>query len=99
MVSIAYQWKKKVEIKKLNQSISIHRLLTNDVQENLGEYCPTKLRGVLIVFDDVIADIEANKKLRPIVTEQPLDFISQSYFKVPKTRRLNATHYFFHENT
>ena len=55
------------------------------------------------MFDDVIADMETNQKLCPIVTELFLRgrklnillvFISQSYFKVPKTVRLNATHYF-----
>ena len=58
---------------------------------------------VLIVFDDVIAAMESNEKLSPIVTELFLRrkklniwlvFISQSYFKVPNTIRLNATHYF-----
>ena len=47
--------------------------------------------------------LESNKKISPIVTELflrgrklniSLVFISQSYFKVPKTIRLNATHYF-----
>ena len=47
--------------------------------------------------------MESLKKLSPIVTELFLGgrklnillaFISQSYFKVPKTIRLNATHYF-----
>ena len=47
--------------------------------------------------------MEANKKLSHIFTELLLKgrklnisivFISQSYFKVPKTIRLNATHYF-----
>ena len=47
--------------------------------------------------------MESNKKLSPIVTEMFLRvrklnisvaFISQSYFKVPKTIRLNATHHF-----
>ena len=47
--------------------------------------------------------MESNKKLSPIVIELflrgiklniSLVFISQSYFKVPKTIRLNATHYF-----
>ena len=51
----------------------------------------------ILEFDDVIADIESNKKLSPIVTELFLrgrklniflDFISQSYFKVPETMRL-----------
>ena len=54
---------------------------------------------MLTVFDDM----EANKKLIPIVTELSLRgqkfnisfvFISRSYFNVPKTIRLNATHYF-----
>ena len=58
---------------------------------------------MLIVFDDVIADMEYNEKLNPIVTELFLRrrklnillvFISQSYFKVPKTIRLRATYYF-----
>ena len=75
----------------------------DDVYENLEDYNPTKKRRVLIVFDDMIADMESNKKLSPIVTELflrgrklniSLVFISQSYFKVPKTIRLNATHYF-----
>ena len=55
------------------------------------------------MFDDMIADMEFNKKLSPKVTELllrgrklniSLIFISQSFFKVPKTVRLNATHYF-----
>ena len=58
---------------------------------------------MLIVFDDMIADMKSNKKLSPIVTELFLSgrklnillvFISQTYFKVPKTIRLKATHYF-----
>ena len=54
------------------------------------------------MFDDMIADMESDKKLTPKVTElflrrrKPnisLVFILQSYFKVPKTIRLNATHF------
>ena len=41
-----------------------------DVYENLEDYNnTTKKRKVLIVFDDMIADMEANKKLSPIATE------------------------------
>ena len=56
----------------------------------------------MIVFDNMIADKEANRKLSPIVTELflkakklniSLVFTSQSYLKVSKTVRLNATHY------
>ena len=72
---------------------------TDDVYESLEDYNPTKKRTVLIVFDYMIADMESNKKLSPIVAELflrqrklniSLVFISQSYFKVPKTLRLNA---------
>ena len=58
---------------------------------------------MLIAFDDLIADMEANKKLRPAIIDFfirgiklsiSLSFISRSYFKVPKTITLNATHYF-----
>ena len=47
--------------------------------------------------------MESNKKLSPVITELflrrrklniSLVFISQSYFKVPNTLRLNPTHYF-----
>ena len=74
----------------------------DDVYENLEDYNPTKKRRVLIVFDDMIADMESNKKLSPKVTELflrgrklniSLVFISQSYFKVPKTIRLYVTYY------
>ena len=56
-----------------------------------------------IVLNDTIPDMESNKKLSFIVTGLCLRgrklnilfvFISQSYFKVPKTMRLNATHCF-----
>ena len=58
---------------------------------------------MLIVFDGMIVDTEANKKLSLVLTELflrgrnlniSLIFISQSYFKVPKTIRLNTTPYF-----
>ena len=65
----------------------------DDVYENLENYNPPKKRRVLLVFDDMIADIESNEKLSPIVTELLVVFISQSYFKESQTIRLNATHY------
>ena len=40
----------------------------DDVYENLEEYGPTKKRRVLIVFDDMIADMESNIKISPTVT-------------------------------
>ena len=40
-----------------------------DVRENIEDYNPGKKRKVLIVFDDMIADMINNEKLNPIVTE------------------------------
>ena len=57
----------------------------------------------MIVFDDMIAYMLTNKKPNPIVSEflirgQKLNislvFIIQSYFAIPKSIRLNSTHYF-----
>ena len=51
---------------------------------------PGRERKILIVFDDMIADMLSNKKLNPIVNALfirgskliiPLVFIKQSYFK------------------
>ena len=74
-----------------------------DVYKNIEDYNPGKNHKVLIVFDDMIADMINNKKLDSIVTELfirgrklniSLVFITQSYFKVPKDVRLNSTHFF-----
>ena len=96
---------KKIAIKELkNPKKFIDYCQTiDDVYGSLEDYNPTKKRKVLIMLDDMVADMEANKKLSPIVTELfwrgrklniSIVFISQSYFKVPKTTRLNTTHYF-----
>ena len=74
----------------------------DDIYKNIDEYNPNKKRKILIVFDDMIADMLSNKKHNPIVTElfireRKLNisvFITQSYFAVPKNIRLNSTHYF-----
>ena len=74
-----------------------------DVYKNIEDYNPVKKRKVLIIFDDMIADMINNNKLNPIVTELfirgrkhniSIVFIMQSYFKVPKDVRLNSTHFF-----
>ena len=39
-----------------------------DAYKNIEDYNPDKKRKVLIVFDDMIADMINNKKLNPIVT-------------------------------
>ena len=40
-----------------------------DVYKRIEDYNPDKKRKILIVFDDMIADMINNKKLNPIVTE------------------------------
>ena len=40
-----------------------------DVYKNIEDYNPIKKRKILIVFDDMIADMINNNKLNPIVTE------------------------------
>ena len=41
----------------------------DDVYENPKDYNPTKKTKMLIVLDGMIADMDANKMLSPIVTE------------------------------
>ena len=74
-----------------------------DVYKNIEDYNLGKKRKILIVFDDMIADMINNKKLNPIVTELfirgrkrniSIVCITQSYLKVPKDVRLNSTHFF-----
>ena len=40
-----------------------------DVYKNIGDYNPGKKRKMLIVFDDMIADMINNNRLNPAVTE------------------------------
>ena len=41
----------------------------DDVSRIIEEYNPNKKQKILIVFDDIIADMLSNKKLNPILTE------------------------------
>ena len=75
----------------------------HDVYKNINYYNRVKENKILIVFDDMIADMIHNKKLNSIVTELfirgiklnvSLVFIAKSYFKVPKDVRLSTTHFF-----
>ena len=79
-----------------------------DVYKNIEDYNPEKKCKILIVFDDMSADMIYKKKLNPIVTELfirsrklniSIAFITLSYFKVPKDVRLNSTHFFYYENS
>ena len=79
---------------------------SNDMQhvsKNIEDYNPGNKRKILIVFNNMIADMINNKKLNPVVTKLfirgrklniSIAFITQSYFKVLKDVRLNSRHFF-----
>ena len=60
---------KSYEVKVKNPKACIDYSQLIDVYENLEGYNPTKKRRVLIVFDNMTADMESNKKLSSIVNE------------------------------
>ena len=69
-----------------------------DIYKNIEKYNLNKEHKTLIIFNDVLS----SKQLQPIVSELfvkgrklniYLNFISQSYFAVPKNVRLNFTQY------
>ena len=78
---------------------------SDDMDDVLGEinnYNKNRDKKVLIVFDDMIVDIEYNKKFKIIIKELfyrarkiniSIVFIMQSYFRALKDARLNSTHY------
>ena len=74
----------------------------NDVYNNIDNYNQSRKRKILIVFDDMIADIMTNKKFQAIIKELFIRcrkvsishvFNTQSYFFLSKDVRLNSTHY------
>ena len=69
-----------------------------NVYKNINGYSVDEDHKILIVFDDMIADIIKSKKLNSMFIRGgklkiSLVFITQLYFKVPKDVRLNATHF------
>ena len=74
----------------------------DDVLDDINNYNKNRDKKVLIVFDDMIADIEYNKNFKRIIKELfyrarkinvSIVFIMQSYFRTLKDARLNSTHY------
>ena len=74
----------------------------DDVYKNIEECNSSKKLKILIVFDNMIADMLSNEKLDPIVNvllisgrklNISLVFIKESYFAMPKNIRLNSSHY------
>ena len=74
----------------------------DDIYGDINDYNKKRKRKVLIVFDDMVADVMTNKKFQAIIKELfircrklnvSLCFLTQSYFSVPKVVRVNCTHY------
>ena len=74
----------------------------NDVLDDVNNYNKNRDKKVLIVSDDMIADIEYNKNFKRIIKELfyrarkinvSIVFITQSYFRALKDARLNSKHY------
>ena len=74
----------------------------NDVLDEINNYNKNRDKKVLIVFDDMIADIEYNKNFKRIIkelfyrprkTNVSIVFITQSYFRALKDARLNSIPY------
>ena len=74
----------------------------DDVLDNINNYNKNRDKKVLIVFDDMIADIEYNKKFKRIIKELfyrarkinvSIVFTTQSYFRALKDARLNSIYY------
>ena len=74
----------------------------DDVLDDINNYNKNRDKKVLIVFDDMIADIMSSKKFKAVIKELfircrklniSIVFITQSYFRTPKDARLNSTHY------
>ena len=93
------------DLKNLNNFKAFVEYLNNidNIYKSSEEYDPDKKQNILIIFDDMTADMHNNKKFNKIVTDlfisgrKPnvyLVFITQSYFKVLKDGRLNTTHFF-----
>ena len=58
-----------IKIRKDPKAFIDYSQTIDHVYENLEDYNPTKKRSALIVFDQMIADIESNKKSSLIITE------------------------------
>ena len=96
--------RKEVEVKYCNDPNTFIECsnTVDDVYQNIDDYSPNRKRNIVVVFDDMIADIMTNKKFRTIIKELfirykklniSLVFITRSYFSVPKDVGLNSTHY------
>ena len=96
--------REQVRIKNLNDPYAFIKYSNdmNDVLENINNYNKNRDKKVLIIFDDMIADIMRSEKFKAIVKELfirciklniSIVFKTQSYFRTSKDARLNSNHY------
>ena len=80
--------------------LNIHDM--QEVYKTIEKYNLGKKLQVIIVFDDMIADMITNKQLNLTITELffrrrklniSIVFITQPNFEVPKDVRLDSTHF------
>ena len=74
----------------------------DDLHKNICDYNENMQRKILVLFDDMLADVMSIKTFQGIIKKLfsgcrklniSLVFFTQSYFSVPKYVRLNSTHY------
>ena len=90
--------RKNAGIKDFNDSTAFIEY-SNDIDDvftNIDDYNKKRKQKVLIVFDDMIADIMSSKEIKAIIKELfircrklniSIVFITQSYFRTPKDAR------------
>ena len=96
--------KREITVLKVFQLLKSFYWILNDMDDiyrNIEEYNQNKKTWkILIVFDNIIANMLSNQKLNPVVAELStrgrklnisLAFTTQPYFAVPKNIRLNST--------
>ena len=74
----------------------------DDILSNIEDYNKKRRSKVLIIFDDMISHVMADKKAQQILKDFfircrklniSLCYLTQLYFSVPKDVRLNCSHY------
>ena len=74
---------------------------TQDVHKNIDKCNIDNKRKILIVFDDMIADMINNKKLNSVVTDLIIKHFSCFYYAIIllSSKRLNSGDFLYHENS
>ena len=96
-------WKNGFEEHEESQAFIEYSNNIHNLYDNIEQFNPDRKCKVLVVSDDMIADMSISKKHNQIVTELLISgrklnistvFVSKSYFEVPKDGRLSCTHFF-----